>query len=449
MGMVQSTNRISLLKVSENRRFLTHADGAPFFWLGDTAWELFHKLSREEAEHYLAVRAEQQFTVIQAVALAENDGIRTANAYGRTPFRLNDRGEYDPAMPDTGAAEGGADDYDYWKHVDFIVDKAAEFGLYIALLPSWGDKWNIQNGKGPQLFNPENAEAYGEWLGARYGDRDHIIWIMGGDRPIKEPVHIEVMQAMARGLKKGERRRHLMTFHPQGRLSSSKDWHDADWLDFNMLQSGHDFLHLPNYVNVRDDYELSPIKPALDGEPRYEDHPIGFKPENGYFRDRDIREAAYWAVFAGAFGHTYGHHSVWFMNRQPGDYWTMHWKDAIERPGAEQMRFVRRLIESRPFLSRVPGQSLLIEERDGNQHLQATRGDGYAMIYSPDGSPFGVQLGKIGGSVVRAGWYNPRTGEYIPEGSHENRGAGTFNPPEEGTDWVLILDDADKSFPLP
>jgi hypothetical protein len=47
------------LQVSQNRRFLQTADGKPFFWLGDTAWELFHRLTREEAEMYLKNRAEK------------------------------------------------------------------------------------------------------------------------------------------------------------------------------------------------------------------------------------------------------------------------------------------------------------------------------------------------------------------------------------------------------
>src|ERR687894_371368 len=62
------------LKVSENGRFLVHEDGSPFFYLGDTAWELFHRLDREEADRYLADRAGKRFTVIQAVALAELEG---------------------------------------------------------------------------------------------------------------------------------------------------------------------------------------------------------------------------------------------------------------------------------------------------------------------------------------------------------------------------------------
>src|SRR3954453_9780780 len=73
------------LKVSENRRFLVKEDGSPFFYLGDTAWELFHRLDRPEAARYLADRAAKGFTVIQAVVLAELDGLHAPNAYGHTP----------------------------------------------------------------------------------------------------------------------------------------------------------------------------------------------------------------------------------------------------------------------------------------------------------------------------------------------------------------------------
>src|SRR6188472_2788845 len=78
-----SAQTLPRLRVSENRRFLVTADGQPFFWLGDTAWELFHRQTREDAERYLRDRAERRFTVIQAVALAEFDGLGTPNAYGQ------------------------------------------------------------------------------------------------------------------------------------------------------------------------------------------------------------------------------------------------------------------------------------------------------------------------------------------------------------------------------
>src|SRR5579871_4511620 len=91
------------LKVSENKRFLVTSDGKPFFYVGDTAWELFHRLNREEADRYLEKRAKQGFTVIQAVAIAEFDGLTVPNAYGDVPFD-----GLDPARPNKN----------YWTHVD-------------------------------------------------------------------------------------------------------------------------------------------------------------------------------------------------------------------------------------------------------------------------------------------------------------------------------------------
>src|SRR5262245_16705404 len=149
------------LRVGENRRFLVTEKGEPFFWLGDTAWELFHRLNREEAEVYLKNRAERRFTVIQAVVLAELNGLKDANAYGHTPIEKND-----PTKPVE----------DYFKHVDWIVASANARGLYVGMLPTWGNLWNRTNA----IFTVQNAEAYGEWLGRRYKDAG-LIWIVGGD----------------------------------------------------------------------------------------------------------------------------------------------------------------------------------------------------------------------------------------------------------------------------
>ena len=82
------------LQVSENHRFLVTSEGQPFFWLGDTAWELFHRATREDADRYLENRAEKGFTVIQAVAIAEMDGHTVADAYGYLPLT-----DLDPARP--------------------------------------------------------------------------------------------------------------------------------------------------------------------------------------------------------------------------------------------------------------------------------------------------------------------------------------------------------------
>lgn len=442
-------DNVQLLKVSENKRFLQKEDGTPFFWLGDTTWELFHRLNREEADLYLENRAERKFNVIQAVALGELDGIRVPNAYGRKPLLQNEKGEYDPTMPDLETKDG--DTYKYWDHVDYIVDKAASLGLYIGFLPTWGDKYNQAWGKGPVIFNEENARIYGEWLGKRYKDRDNIIWILGGDRALVTSNHFAVINAMAEGIKKGDEGRHLVTFHPTGATSSTYHVHDEEWLDFNMIQSGHGYVNLNNYNMVTNDYLKLPVKPTLDGEPRYEDHPIGFKSVNGYFDDYDTRQAAYWAVFAGAFGHTYGHHSIWCICTEPTDYFIIHWKDAIVRPGGTQVQYLRNLIESRPFFDRVPDQELIASNYEGANHLQATRGKDYAFIYSPNGLRINVNMGRICGYEVKAYWYDPRNGKASYIGEFSNEGIQSFVPPSSSrnNDWVLVLDDASKNFDAP
>jgi hypothetical protein len=419
-----------MLKVSDNRRFLVRRNGTPFFYLGDTAWELFHRLNREEAEHYLRDRAAKGFTVIQAVVLAEYGGLTEPNPYGDLPLE-----DGDPARPIEG----------YFRHVDAIVDRAAELGLVIGMLPTWGDKWNRKWGQGPEIFTPENARVYGAFLGRRYRDRP-VIWVLGGDRPIETGTHLAIIRQMAAGLKEGDGGRHLITYHPMGGRSSAEWLHAEPWLDFNMLQSGHD-RDRDNYNRIAVDYARTPTKPCLDGEPGYEDHPAGFKKENGYLTDYDTRKAAYWALFAGACGHTYGCHDIWQMyspGREPITFARTPWREALHLPGATQVGYARRLIESRPFLTRVPDPSFIASDPGtGGEHVRATRDEdgSYALIYVPTGKPLTVALDRLRGESVTAHWYDPREGAWTPAGRFP-RAAREFTPPTsgEGNDWVLVLD---------
>lgn len=442
------------LKVSENRRFLVTEDGRPFFYLGDTAWELFHRLDREEATRYLEDRAEKGFTVVQAVALAELDGLADPNPYGHRPLQ-----DDDPARPDV--VEGPANDY--WDHVDFVVDKANALGLYVGFLPTWGDKWNRKWGRGPEIFTPANASAYGEWLGRRYRDRG-IIWILGGDRPVETEAHAEIVRAMAHGLRRGDGGAHLVTFHPTGGSSSSTPFHGEDWLDFNMRQNGHAAEFTGRYDATRADYDRQPAKPVVDGEPIYEDHPLSFRAkELGHSVSADVRRPLYWNLFSGACGHTYGHHSVWQMwapGRAPVNDPLSPWFEAVDQPGAGQMQHARRLLESRPFLSRVPDDSVVVEGRvptavpgAGRYRFVGTRdAEGrYAMVYAPVGRPFTVRMSAVRGPRVRAWWWSPRDGTARPIGELPAEGEREFVPPDPGEvlDWVLVLDEAGRGYPPP
>ena len=426
------------LRVSDNKRFLVYSDGTPFFYLGDTAWELFHRLNREEADLYLRDRAAKRFTVIQAVVLAEYDGLHVPNPYGHLPLR-----DDDPTMPNEP----------YFEHVDYIVNKAQELGLFIGMLPTWGDKWNKKWGVGPEIFTPGNARTYGRFLGRRYADKQ-VIWILGGDRPVESDVHREIIRQMALGLKEGDGGTHLCSFHPVGWHTSAEWWHDDDWLEFNMLQSGHR-RNRDNYNVIAADYARTPVKPCMDAEPAYEDIPSDFDLENGYLDDYDVRKGLYWALFAGACGHTYGCNDIWQMwqeGRVPNVYARRPWHKAIYLPGSGQVQHARALIESRPYFMRIPDQTLIVSDAgEGTHHVQATRGDdgSYAFIYLPSGRPVTVNLEKLSGDTLNVHWFDPRTGQAYPAGQIAKRGHHEFTPPPARPDWVLVLDDAAAGYPPP
>ena len=351
----QTTKMPEHISVSDNHRYLVDENGQPFFYLADTAWELFHRLNREEADMYLKDRAQKGFTAIQAVAIAELDGINTPNAYEHLPYV-----DEDPTHP---AIQEGADN-DYWDDVDYVVRRANEEGLYIAMLPTWGRYWHDGN---KPVFNAKNAHTYGRWLASRYHDAK-IIWILGGDRNPETDQQREVIRQMALGLIEGDQHTHLITYHPTGFCGSAQFFHDEDWLDFNMRQNGHNHW-FEAYKMTRDDWNRSnPTKPVLDGEPIYEDHPVAFDAgKRGHSVAADCRRALYWDLFNGACGHTYGHHSVWQMwnpdrSPYPINNPLLPWHEAISQPGAAQMQWGKRLMLSRPYLSRVPAKELVIPE---------------------------------------------------------------------------------------
>jgi len=429
------------LRVCENRRYLEHEDGTPFFYLGDTAWELFHRLNREQVDQYLKNRAAKGFTVIQAVVLAELDGLDAPNPYGHTPLVDND-----PTRPSEP----------YFRHVDYVVARARELNLVIGMLPTWGSRWKTGSG----IFTPENAKTYGCFLGARYRD-EPVIWILGGDHNPDNERERAIIEAMAAGLEEGDGGNHLMTYHPRGPGLSSDYFHDADWLDFNMFQSSHAARDHDNGVFAEHDYGLKPAKPTLDGEPRYEMLAVGFylanAARNVRFDDYDVRQAAYWSLLAGACGHTYGHSSIWQMwqpGRKPVLWASVPWYESLDHPGAFQMGHVRKLFESRPFQKLVPDRSIIVNGPDsGPAKIRAARAtDGsFAFVYSPRGEPFMVRVNCIASPRIRATWFDPRYGVTEPIHTTDTPGFQTFVPPTRGRgcDWLLVLDDAGAGFPPP
>ena len=492
------------IQASADGHFLTQPDGTPFFWLGDTAWELFYRLDRDETERYLQDRARKGFNVIQVVATGKLDyeGLKDPNREGEVPFIASD-----PRQPNAR----------YFEHVDWVVDRAAHYGLRVALVPVWGAFF--VDGGPSRVFDAANAEEYGRWIAHRYRGKG-IIWVLGGDtNPLSYDYpkfkkddtgwwvgvgdktvvdYRPVYDAMAKGIIAGDGGHPFITYHPTAGSPSgaaiprmSLYFGDRRWLDMSMLQSSHlklstdgeeggtysdsgDFVWNAtlSYLPIAAEYQATPSRPVIDGESRYEDHPKltinGDATE--FWRSQDSGHAVYHSLFAGAAGYTYGDFTIWdfydpnnpishsavggferFFSR----YVRTPWQQALSAPGAGQMQYAKALMLSRPYFSRIPDQTLIVGESGrGDQHIGATRDASgtYAMIYLPQGQPVTVDLSKIKGSHAVGWWFNPREGVATKiDGSIITTRKASFVPPTHGADqdWVLILDGEDSHFAVP
>jgi len=431
-------NVLPVLKISPNHRFFT-ADAKPFFWLGDTGWLLFSKLNREDAEKYLEIRHKQGFNVIQVMVI---HSLSETNAYGDSA--LINKNITTPHIDNSAN--------NYWSNIDWVLNKAAEKGMYVAMVPIWGSVVKAAH------TNQLQAKAYATFLANRYKAYSNVIWMNGGD--IAGSDSIKVWNAIGSTLHAIDTA-HLITFHPRGRKQSSIWFHNESWLSFNSFQSGHknykqdtskDDFHYgeDNWRYVQVDYSKTPIKPTLDSEPSYEKIPYGLHDINlPKWTDADVRRYGYWSVFAGACGYTYGNNDVMQMHNPKdkaiGAYGSKgYWYNSINDSGAQQMVYLKKLILSRPYFERVPDQSLIADGQGVKYNrLIATRGTNYAFVYTYTGRDMDINTTKLPGSKIKASWYNPRNGNITAIGTFNKSKNTKFNPPgtpANGNDWVLILD---------
>ncbi len=430
------------LEISENGHYFQFKDGTPFFWLGDTGWYLFIRLKKEEIKLYLKNRHEKGFNVIQAAILRGD--LTVPNKYKELPFQ-----NLDPEKPNEK----------YFELVDWTVQTALDYDIFIGLLPTWGDQVSDLFGTGSIRFNEKSAYSYGLFLGKRYKNYSNIIWIAGGDQPAftSERDWRPIWRSMIRGIREGTNGKALITYHPWGESSTTDFWKDEDILDFNMLQSGHKSHDIPVWDWIARDYNSSPTKPILDGESTYEDHPVNWKLENGYFRDYDVRKQLYRSVFAGACGVTYGHQAIrqfYGPEVKPAGYPDRFWTEALDRSGAFQAGYLKNLILSRPPLNRVPDQSIVVSgQGEKGEFIMAFRdaSGSYGMVYLPVGKKIEVSTKWINAPKIVAWWFNPRNAESQKIGEFKKEGKLSFEPPSTGieNDWVLILEDADKNWSAP
>lgn len=419
-------------RVSANRRYFVHADGKPWFWLGDTAWNGALLSTEEEWTRYLKDRAAKGFSLIQLVLTQWRAG--RADELGQVAFTGTDRIEVNPA---------------FFQRMDRKIRAVNDHGLVAGCVLLWALTSKDRESPGEVL--PEHqAIVLARYMVARYG-AFAVVWLLGGDGDYRGE-KAERWRVIGRAVFPEGRARRPVTLHPRGMQDPWRDLKDEPWLDFLMYQSGHGNNPKKWEWNATQGcatgWKLEPARPVVDGEINYEGHldyhtqkPIG---------DAQVRRAAYFSLLAAPpAGVTYGAHGIWPWTRKPEvplDHprsgVAQPWHACLDYPGARQMQALRRIFDSLAWWKLRPDRTLLAEDpRDPEftRYIMPARSETgeFALIYLP-GNPE-VKLNLTGfRRGAEAVWLDPRTGQRNPAGRLKPLPLVTLNTPAQG-DWLLLL----------
>jgi len=417
---------IQKLQIASNNRFLVKEDGSPFVWIGETNW-FFAKLPPSTIDQILDKRSSQGFTIM-FVSCRE----QLYNGVG--PGDISDPNEA------------------WWSYLDEYVDKCEQRNLYVGITLGWWGK--AMSNSETDLYN------YGNWVGNRYKDQNNIIWLTlgeAGSHDRKSTITDSKIEALINGIRDGDTGNKLLTIHADFQRGSSLT-NDGNICDFNNWQTSQWCCptDLPRKQNqswavweaIEFDYNKlydGKPKPTLDSEAWYENNK-DFCGASSFI----IRRRAYFTIFAGAFGHTYGAGGIWDgLTSDVGC--SKNALGALNYPGAESMGYLSRFMHDlgNKFLKLRPDQSIIL---DGNSasydtHIQASVAydKSFALIYSASDSQYWVDLDKLSGDSISTNWYNPRNNQFQQDINSPIDGeleTYKFDPPGElgaGNDWVLVL----------
>jgi len=313
------------IRVAKDRRHFEHADGTPFFWLGDTWWKgLCKRLTWEGFQELAADRKAKGFSVVQIVC-------------GPYP----DEGMFEPRWENEGGKPYETRDFTvvnpaYFEYADRRIEHLVEAGIVPAIVGGWGRG----DCDGMRMAGVDGIKRHWRNLIARYGAYP-TVWIIGGESG--GPPWTEV----ARYVQKIDPYRHPATVHPfhSARLSVT----DETVIDFDMLQTGHgDWDAARGAIpKLQAAYAREPVMPVMIGEYCYEGHmQTAFQ---------DVQRYVFWGtMLSGSAGHTYGAAGVWHASVEgdPGiarvyDFTT--WKEGMNFPGSTQLGLGKRLLEQYPW----------------------------------------------------------------------------------------------------
>ncbi|MEO8392733.1 MAG: DUF4038 domain-containing protein [Chloroflexota bacterium] len=420
------------LRLADNRRYLVHADGTPFFWIGDTAWNGPLRSTPEDWALYLRERVRQKFTAVQWVDtqwLASPGG----DLNDDLAYTGIDLIEINPA---------------FFQRLDQRADAIIRAGLLSVPVMLWAAAWRSpeENQADPGFSLPEDqAILLGRYLVARWS-ADPVVWILPGDGDYRGE-KAERWKRIGRGIF-GDRPHAPVSLHPGGMHWNGADFRDEAWLDIFGYQSGHGddektfewLVSGPPATN----WKQSPARVLINLEPPYENH-IAYHSKARISADM-TRRALYWSLLVSpTAGVTYGGHGIWGWDdgtaepvAHPGTGIPLPWQQALVMAGAEQVRHLADLFESVEWWRLLPAPELL-KSQPGNQakHCFITVSKSVEsdliVVYVPEDREISLNLDGLSANLS-ALWFDPRSGNRQPAILN----GGHFSTPAPG-DWVLLI----------
>lgn len=412
-------------------RHLAHADGTPFFWLGDTVWSASAKATPEEWTDYLDARTAQGYNVVQLNALPQHDAARP---YRRLPF--GEEWDLDAPRPS------------YFRALDGMVQAANARGVVPTIVVLWFNYvagTNEDWGEFPRhTFDEEQAERWGRYLAARYGAYG-ATWFIAGDWEFSEEP-LPVFDAAAKAIRSGTTHPVCASHLPGGRTTAAP-LNERDWLDIHAHQSGHhrgdDGRDAPRKL-AEHHRAMSPTRPVLDSEPCYEN--MGSARDGVRFTRREVRTAGWQSVLSGAnAGLTYGGNGIWQWYREgehfEGVDWIewmrepLPWHEGLAYPAAKDYAFLKSFLSSFTFESLEPSQEVLVDE-DPSIRAAELPEDGVLLVYAPEANRLELDLAR---SLEGAEWLHPGTQQRVEATVDAGGERITIDGPPWTADGLLIV----------
>ena len=430
------------LAISLSRKHLVDAAGQQFLLRGDAGWSAAVQLSREDACRYLDNRQRRGFNAI-LVNLIEH------RFSSQTPRWVNRQG----AGPFAGTSDFARVNDGYFANVDALVAEAAARGMAVLLAPAYlgydgGPEGWMQEMK---ANGPDRLRRYGRYVGERYRGFPNVIWVEGGDyTPSAEgtPSELDLVNAVARGIREVDGGAHLHTAHWRPGTSSA-EVAGLEWLDLDAV-----------YVYAG----AHPCVKALEAFARDDGRRPFFLFESTYENEHRatpevLRSQMYQPVLSGGTGFVFGNFPVWHF-WSPGDPpWHLDdggfpggWRTALDTPGAISAEICGRFFAGLPWWDLRPDAAhKLVTAGFGalgsdEYALAASSPDGrIAVVYFTATLTVVVDLSRLS-NPVRARWFDPSSGacSEIPGSPFPNSGSRRFTPPSANAsgspDFVLLLE---------